>query len=84
MARRSAGSAATTVAGLVQTSLAAVDDPIDDNSIDLRDAELHRTQSSNLCGFAQCLSIAIAKLTDPLVIDPSDDDPRRLIYRLRQ
>ncbi len=79
-----AGPAATTVVGLVLTSLAAVDDPIDDNSIYLRDAELHRTQSSNLCGFAQYPSIAIAKLTDPLGIDPSDDDPRRLIYRLRQ
>jgi hypothetical protein len=81
-----AGPAATTVVGLVLTRwrLAAVDDPIDDNSIYLRDAELHRTQSSNLCGFAQYPSIAIAKLTDPLGIDPSDDDPRRLIDRLRQ
>ena len=81
-----AGPAATTVVGLVLTRwrLAAVDDPIDDNSIYLRDAELHRTQSSNLCGFAQCPSIAIAKLTDVLGIDPSEDDPRRLIYRLRQ
>ena len=81
-----AGDAATTVVGLVLTRwrLALVDDPIDDNSVYLRDAELHRSQSSNLCGFVEYPCIAVAKLTDPLVIDPSDDDPRRLMDRLRQ